>query len=220
MGFGYSRNCAGLLRLLLGGSSLLSSLGLQLSVNVSLAESLEDRGRSLLVGDLSGSHGQLSSLDGDDILVSVLSNVGQLISGGVALLGLLTGLGEHNKLGLVLLDTVHVGGDGSLVLVSTSLVDGDTDGAGELHGNAGLLQLNGGETTALANLEVVSLSGGNHNRSQQTRNRSRENPGGLSLTRESSGLMTSRLVEPGSDIGVVLKEDDINLNKHRHTFFS
>jgi hypothetical protein len=184
---------------------------------VSLAESLEHRGLSLLVGDLSGGNGQLSSLDGDDILVSVLSNAGQLISGCVTLLSLLTRLGEDNQLRLELLNAVHVGGHRNLVLVSTSLVNGDTDGAGELHGNTGLLQLSGSETTALANLEVVSLSGGNHNRSQQTGNRSGENLGGLGLTRESSSLLTSRLVEPGSDIGVVLKEG-INIFEQETTY--
>ena len=208
-----------LFRGLLGSSSLLSSLGLQLSVNVSLAESLKDGNLSVSVGDLSSGNGHLSSLDGDDILVGVLSNVSELSLGGVALLGLGT-LGEHNELSLVLLNAVDVDGDGRLRLVSASSVDGDTDGASELDWDTSLLQLNGGETATLADLEVVSLSGGNHNRSQQTSNWSWENSGSLGLTGESSGLVTSRLVEPSSNIGVVLKDDIKESIMRSHTFFS
>jgi hypothetical protein len=204
---------------LLGSSSLLSSLGLQLSVNVSLAESLKDGNLSVSVGDLSSGNGHLSPLDWDDILVSVLSNVCELSLGGVALLGLAT-LGEHNELSLVLLNAVDVDGDGRLRLVSASSIHGDSDGTGEFLGNTSLLQLNGGETATLADLEVVSLSGWNHNRSQQTSNWSWENSGSLGLTGESSGLVTSRLVEPSSNIGVVLNEDITDRITRSHTFFS
>ena len=135
--------------------------------------------------------------------MSVLSNVGQLSLGGITLL-CLSVLGEDNKLSLELVDSVNVGCDGRGVLVSSSLVNGDTDGAGELHRNTSLLELNRGETSTLANLEVVSLGGRNHNWSQETGNRSREDSSSLSLTSQSSGLMTSWLVKPGSDISVMV----------------
>ena len=198
------RNC--LLRLLRSGGSLLSSLGLELAVDVSLSEGLKDRGLAVLVRDLARSDRKLGSLDGDDVLVGVLSNVGQLLAGGVTLLGL-TLLGEDNQLSLELLDSVNVGGNSLLVLVSASLVNSDTDGSSELHGNTSLLELNGGEAATLADLEVVSLGGRNNNWSQQTGNRSGENSGGLSLTSQSSGLMTSWLVEPGSNISVMLRNN-------------
>ena len=174
---------------------------------MSLSESLEDGNLSVGVRDLSSSDSHLGSLDGDDVLVGVLSHVGELLLGGIALLGLLARLGEHNQLRLVLLDSVNVGSQRNLVLVSASLVNGDTDRASELHGNSGLLQLSGGETATLANLEVVSLGGGSHHRSQQSSHGSGENLSGLSLTSQSSGLMTSWLVEPGSNIGVVLRKE-------------
>jgi hypothetical protein len=40
------------------------------------------------------------------------------------------------------------------------------------------------------------------------------------LTGESSGLVTSRLVEPSSNIGVVLNEDITDRITRSHTFFS
>jgi hypothetical protein len=191
--------------LLLSGSSLLSSLGLQLSVDDSLSESSKDRLLSLFLGDLSRGDGQLLSLDRNNILMSVLRDVRQLFSGGITLLGLLAGLGEDDKLGLVLLNAVNVGCHGCFILVSASSINSDSDGASELHWNTGLLQLNGGETSTLANLEVVSLSGRDHDRSEEPCNRSGENRSSLSLARESSCLMASWLVEPSPDVGVVLK---------------
>ena len=172
-----------LLRGLLSSCLLGGSLGRELAVDVSLSKSLEDRCLSLGIGDLAGSHGQLSALDGDDILVCVLGNAGELSTGGVTSLGLASGSGEHKQLGLELLDAVHVGGSSLFTLVASSLVHGETDSAGELHGNTGLLQLRGGETSTLADLEVVTLSGRHNNGSQQTGDRSGENSGSLGLTR-------------------------------------
>ena len=197
-----------LLRGLLSGCLLGGSLGRELAVDVSLSESLEDRSLSLGIGDLAGSHGQLSALDGDDILVCVLGNAGELSTGGVTSLGLASGSGEHKQLGLELLDAVHVGGSSLFTLVASSLVHGETDSAGELHGNTGLLQLRGGETSTLADLEVVTLSGRHNDRSQQTSDRSGEHSGSLGLTSQTSGLMASWLVEPSSNISVVLRKEE------------
>jgi hypothetical protein len=174
---------------------------------VSLSQGLEDGGLAISVGDLSSSDSQLGSLDWDDILVSILGNVGELLTSGITLLSLAVLLGEDNELSLEFLDSVNVGSKSLLVLVSASLVNSDTDSASELGWDTSLLQLSRSETATLANLEVVSLSWRNNDWSEETGDWSWENSSSLSLTSQSSGLMTSWLVEPGSNISVMLRID-------------
>jgi hypothetical protein len=69
-----------------------------------------------------------SSLDGLDVL-----------GGGVELLELTALAGEEDQAGLVVLKAGDVGDQRLLRVVGAAVVDGDTDGGGELLGNASLL---------------------------------------------------------------------------------
>lgn len=191
--------------LLLNGGSLLGALGFELAVNKTLSQGGENRSLLLLGSDLSRYDGGRSLGQRNDILVSVLSNVGQLVSSGVALLGLLARLGEDNQLRLELVDTVDIHRNSGLALVAASLVNGDSNGTSQLDWHSRLLELNGGESATLSELEVVPLSLRNNNGSQQTGNWSWENSCGLSLTSQSASLMTGWLVEPSLREGVLLE---------------
>jgi hypothetical protein len=78
-------------------------------------------------------------LDGQDVGADdVLARLGGLdiLSGGVTLLGLAVAAGEEDEALAVLLEALDVGLEGLLREVLAARVDGDTDGAGELAGNA------------------------------------------------------------------------------------
>ena len=114
--------------------------------------------------------------------MSVLNNISELLLGGITLLSLLTRLGENNELGLELTDSLNVGGQSLVVLVSSSLVNSNTNSSGKLNRNTGLLKLSRSEPTTLPDLKVVPLSLRSNDGSQETSNRSRENLGSLGLT--------------------------------------
>lgn len=76
---------------------------------------------------VTGTVGQ-GSLDGLDVL-----------GGGVELLELTALAGEEDQASLVVLEAGNVGDQGLLGVVDTAVVNGDTDGGGELLGNASLL---------------------------------------------------------------------------------
>lgn len=82
-----------------------------------------------------------------------------LLGAGLTLLGGLGVAGEEDKASLVGLQALNVGLEGLLAEVLAAGVDGDTDGASELAGDVGLLELGKGETTASTNTAVV-LDGG------------------------------------------------------------
>lgn len=78
-------------------------------------------------------------LDGQSVAADdVLTRLGGLdvLSGGVTLLGLAVAAGEEDEALAVLLEALDVGLEGLLREVLAARVDGDTDGAGELAGNA------------------------------------------------------------------------------------
>lgn len=85
-----------------------------------------------------------SGLDtGDDTLTLALSEGSldglDVLGGGVELLELTALAGEEDQAGLVVLEAGNVGDQGLLGVVGTAVVDRDTNGGGELLGNASLL---------------------------------------------------------------------------------
>ena len=62
-----------------------------------------------------------------------------LVGGGVELLELAALAGEEDEAGLVVLETVDVGSERLLGVVDTAVVNGDTDGTGELNGDTSFL---------------------------------------------------------------------------------
>lgn len=82
-----------------------------------------------------------------------------LLGAGLTLLGGLGVAGEEDEAGLVGLQALNVGLEGLLAEVLATGVDGDTDGAGKLAGDVGLLKLGEGETTASTNTAVVLDAG-------------------------------------------------------------
>lgn len=78
------------------------------------------------------------ALSGEGSLGSV-----DLLSGRVELLELAALAGEEDETGLVVLKAVDVGDERLLGVVDTAVVNGDTDGAGELGGDASFLDNSG-----------------------------------------------------------------------------
>lgn len=62
-----------------------------------------------------------------------------LVGGGVELLELAALAGEEDEAGLVVLETVNVGSERLLGVVDTAVVNGDTDGTGELNRDTSFL---------------------------------------------------------------------------------
>ena len=166
---------------------------------MSLAEGGEDRGLGISLSDLSGSDSELLSNNWDDVLMGVLGNIGELSLSGITSLCLLAGSWEDHELRLEFLNSINIGSSG----VASSLIDGDADGSSKLHWNTGLLEFRRSESSTLSDLEVVSLSLGGDDGSQETSNGSWEDSGGLGLTSQATGLMARRLVEPCADISVM-----------------
>ena len=73
-------------------------------------------------------------------------------SGGISGLGLLGTAGEHHEVGLVRLQASSVQLQALDAAVPAAVVNADTDGGGNLHGNASLLKLGQGEATTGADL--------------------------------------------------------------------
>lgn len=63
-------------------------------------------------------------------MFTYLGDLGELLGGGLSLRGLLGVAGEEDKLGLVLVEALHVEGKALLRLVAAAVVHRDTDGAG------------------------------------------------------------------------------------------
>ena len=61
---------------------------------------------------------------------SYLSNLGKIVCGGLSLVCLLGVAREENKLGLVLIEALHVGGKALLRFVAAAVVHGYSNGAG------------------------------------------------------------------------------------------
>ena len=99
------------------------------------------------------------------------------------------------------------------------MVDGNTDGAGVLLAETGSLDLLNGETTAGADLGVVSESGASDSRAEGL-DGSETELGSLSLTSSTSPLLGTGLVEPDLDPAlpvlaeVVIVKDVVMLHGH------
>jgi len=151
-------------------------------------------------------------LEGDDVLDGqsgggtgndVLSGLGRLdiLSRGVTLLGLSVAAGEENETLPELLEALDVGLEALLGKVLAAGVDRDTDGAGELAGDTGGLQLNERETTAGANAAVVLNGRASHNGAEEV-DGTRSDLGSLRNTGVTSGLLLARLVEVHADVAL------------------
>jgi hypothetical protein len=128
-----------LVLLLLGlGSSASGALALVAGLRAGVTELPVDVLVALVVGD--GALLESSDvLDGQDVGAdNVLARLGGLdvLGGSVTLLGLAVAAGEEDEALAVLLEALDVGLEGLLREVLAARVDGDTDGAGELAGNA------------------------------------------------------------------------------------
>jgi hypothetical protein len=135
----------------LAGSLFLLGVGLVSLVLGTLGADTDETGlgagvAELAVGVLLGLVvGNVALLEGGDVLDgqdgaadNVVTRLGGLdvLSGGVTLLGLAVAAGEQDQALPVLLETGNVGLEALLGEVLAAGVDRDTDGAGELAGNA------------------------------------------------------------------------------------
>ncbi|GMS98549.1 hypothetical protein PENTCL1PPCAC_20724, partial [Pristionchus entomophagus] len=181
----------GLLGLLLSlsGVLLVGSDATEVAVHLDLLLGVGDSAGSLLVDDLGEGKDGSAELSGDLELFGLAVS---LLGGGQL-------LGEEDELSLVSLQTLNVGFLRLEGLVSSAVVNRDSDSAGIDLADAGLLELIKGESTSEANASVVSLGDATDGRSEETGDGTRGNLGSLSNTGETSALLAGGLVEPGLD---------------------
>lgn len=192
--------------LFLARSSLLlgllnGTLGTDTSVALDTGELAEGRVSLellVLLGDLTGAFSNDGIDDGEGTGNALLGGSSTVGSRAVTLLGGLGLLGEDNQAG-------HVGGQAGLVqlqgllgAVAATVVDGNTDGASNLAGDPGSLQLVQGEATAGTDLAVV-LDGGAADGGAEGLDGAGGNEGGLGDTGGAAALLAAGLVEPGPD---------------------
>ena len=91
---------------------------------------LSDRGKGN--GSADGGNGQQGA--------GQLAGLGNLSSRSIALLGLVGVLGEHNQASLVVLESLHVEGEGLVGLVGAAVVNRDAHSLGVLSVDASLLK--------------------------------------------------------------------------------
>mmetsp|Transcript_7992 Transcript_7992/g.14343 ORF Transcript_7992/g.14343 Transcript_7992/m.14343 type:complete len:241 (-) Transcript_7992:104-826(-) len=142
-------------------------------------------------------------LDGHQ-LSSQLGRGLQLLGRGIASLRLVGALGEHNQVALVRLQPVHVLLHALEGLVAAAVVNSNTDGGRKLRGDASLLELLQGEATAEADLHVVPLALGVHDRAKGTIHRAREHLLGLGGAGIPAADFARGLVEPGAHVELPL----------------
>merc|ERR1719171_2207216 len=197
---------------LLAGSLLVLRCGLlplhavELLVRAGLFQRLV-RGLLLLrAGDGARLDAQLRLRDGDDLLQGVLRHVLQLRTRGVALLHALRAraLWEDLQLGHVQLQPLHILLQALRAAVLAAVVHGDADREREPLGDLGLLELREREALAQAQLHVVPLRWGVHDRPQESPDRAGRDGGRLLLPREAAALLPARLVEPGPEAELLL----------------
>lgn len=112
-----------------------SLLTLGQAVTLDLSDGL--LGGEVLDGESSANVGGVAlslALGGEGSLGGV-----DIVSGRVELLELTALAGEEDQTGLVVLETVDVGDERLLGVVDTAVVNGDTDGTGELGGDTSFL---------------------------------------------------------------------------------
>lgn len=132
---------------------------------------MEDSLLLVLFGDGTEFNSSLLALEGHGDAGDLVGGGGtlELLSGGVVdetLLGLVLTAGEHNKLGLVGVQSRDVHLELLLAGAGSSVIDGDADGACESGGKLGSLQLLEGEATAVADLTGVLAGGLGHDGSE------------------------------------------------------
>jgi len=127
-------------------------------VGSGLSDGLEGLEVLHLIGDSHSTRSLSDSFDGHN-LSSDLGGLGDLLLGGVSLLGLLGVQGEEDELALVLLQALGVQLKGLNRVVPASEVDGNAHGPGVVLAETGGLDLLQGESTSGPLLDVV-LEGG------------------------------------------------------------
>merc|ERR1719232_447097 len=170
--------------------------------STSLTQDAVDGGVLFFVSDLTSLFGG-SLHKWQDGLANVLLHVLQLAHGGVSLSQVGISLSwEDQQFGLVFLQSVSVQLQGLLGLVTTTMIDGDTNGQSLLAWNSGSLQLFQGETTSDSQLKVVSSSWWVDNWTKISVSWSWKGSSGSLLSDGSSGFLTSGLVEPSLDVSL------------------
>lgn len=115
----------------------------------------------------------------------------------VALLGLASLAGEHNQALLVRLQSLHIQLLSLLAQIPPPVVNGNSQSAGLLSSNTGLLELSKSESTSLADLDVVSDGGRTDGRAEKLE-RTHTELGGLGGASLAAAEFAPGLVEPGA----------------------
>merc|ERR1712226_1376030 len=115
---------------------------------------------------------------------------------GVTLLGGVGLARQQDQSLFVDLETGHVDGQALLGEILATVVDGDTDGAGQRSGDASLLELSQGETSASSDLAVVLNSRASDNGTQLL-DGARSQSSSLGLTSDTARGLLSGLVKVG-----------------------
>lgn len=140
-------------------------------------------------------------------LLDLLAELGGLgASGGLGA----PGMREEDKLGLVELQALHVGVQGTLVSVGATEINGNTSLAGAVLGETSGAELLEGETTTEARATIVHVGGALNDGAEVTRHRAGEHTGGLDAAVSGTAGSASRLVEPGLHAsGPILVQVDV-----------
>eukprot|EP00750_Incisomonas_marina_P025806 INCI5694.1.p1 GENE.INCI5694.1~~INCI5694.1.p1 ORF type:complete len:239 (-),score=57.88 INCI5694.1:31-747(-) len=145
--------------------------------------------------------GDLHALNGSDVLLDGLENAselrgsGDVLSGGVALLGLALAAGEDNKVSDVVLQALDVGLESLDAAVHAAVVDGDADAAGLALVDAGSLELSKGEATSGAHADVELGGLAADDRAQEASSRARADGLSAGAACETAALLLTGLVE-------------------------
>lgn len=155
-----------------------------------------DVGDGLLGEGVADGHsgGEVSGVAGG-LAVSGEGSLGlvDLVGGGVELLELAALAGEEDETGLVVLQAGDVGDQRLLGVVVAAVVDGNADGGSQLLGDAGLLQLGGGEAATGTHAAVV-LVGRAVDDGTQLVGRTGGDRGGLCLTGLTTAVLATGLL--------------------------
>lgn len=194
---------ANLLLLLLGLGFLLGGF-LTLADQLGLIAGVSQRAVGVeglhLLSDSTESDGG-GGLGGSDDLTLELGSVGDLLGGGITLLGS-TLAGEDNQASFIFLQALGVQLQGLNALVGASVIYGNTNGLGEDLVDAGLLELLQSEATSGSLLEVIFLRRALHKRSEVSIDRARSVLSSFNASLLPADLLLDRLVEPGLHSGV------------------
>lgn len=161
-----------------------SNTSLLAEVSVDASFRLDARQRHKLDGLLGGN-------DGD--ILGGFGGIDTLGSGEWQLL-----VGQNDQSSFVLQQALLVGSQRFLAAVLAAVVDGNTNGSGELAGDAGSLEFLQGKAAASSDLQVV-LDGGATDDRAESISGARAGGGSLLGAGDTTGLLLAGLVEPGLD---------------------